>query len=230
MDVHKPVEEGSTQYKTKDNRKYSNTKPKPKPKVTVNEKRQKEDEFNCNECDFQGTSNIQLKKHFDLKHNQKEILKGSIACRNCGEMFNEKWNLMNHRKNMHSSNVATCRNFSVGKCNFSAELCWWKHEHDTIITEDSIKCFICNEVFKRKAQMMLHRKQRHSNIVRHCNLFKQNICRFQRGSCWYLHEEINNKMDDHEEEDGVENESDFRKAAKHFKPPIRKENKKEKME
>ena len=90
--------------------------------------KRRELEFNCNDCDFQGTTEIELDKHILLKHRiDGRNMDVKLKCRNCGEQFTAKWDLMNHRKTMHSSTVAVCRNYSVGKCNFSAEICWWNH-------------------------------------------------------------------------------------------------------
>ena len=45
----------------------------------------KEDEFNCNECYFQGTSKAELSKHFNMKHTtySKEE-ENAIKCKICG--------------------------------------------------------------------------------------------------------------------------------------------------
>ena len=89
----------------------------------------KEEEFNCTKCDFQATSNIELDKHINLKHTtyDKDKRFHDIKCKNCGEQFGNKRNLMNHRKSNHSNTVAPCRNNLVGKCTFTDEMCWWKH-------------------------------------------------------------------------------------------------------
>ena len=55
-------------------------------------------EFNCKECFFQGTKQIELNKHISLKHNNVGNDENVIKCRTCGEIFSAKWNLMNHRK------------------------------------------------------------------------------------------------------------------------------------
>ena len=60
---------------------------------------QTEQEFNCQDCYFQGSSEIQLKKHITLKHKPQKSdnnSDGSIQCRNCDEVFFEKWKLMKH--------------------------------------------------------------------------------------------------------------------------------------
>ena len=94
-------------------------------------KSQPEPEFNCTECYFQGTSEGELAKHKNEKHGAKRFTHdGSLKCRNCGEAFSLKGNLMDHRKSEHSSTVALCRNYSNGNCPYSNQMCWWTHaEH-----------------------------------------------------------------------------------------------------
>ena len=149
---------------------------------------------------------------------------GGIKCKNCGETFNDKRDLMNHRKCMHPSTVAPCRNKLAGKCDFSDEMYWWSHEQKERDSHDSFKCYICNELFGSKANMMTHRKADHSSIVRVCNKFKQNACKFQ--NCWYLHEVAMETEDDIEQVDEEEDrskkstESVFQKVSLNRKPPI----------
>ena len=79
--------------------------------VTVNKKHE-ENEYNCKECDFQGSSEMQVRKHVNLKHTPKgRDTTGTIKCRICEQEFSEKWNLMRHRKTNHKDSVAFCRNF-----------------------------------------------------------------------------------------------------------------------
>ena len=104
-------------------------KTKPTGKSTPSTKFQKqEEEFNCIECDFQGTRKYELIKHISLKHSGKQEMNDSIKCRICGEQFNTKWNLMHHRKEKHMNAVAFCRNKSQGSCSFTDDMCWWSRE------------------------------------------------------------------------------------------------------
>ena len=76
-------------------------------------------EFNCIDCPFQGTREDELKNHISIKH--------TIKCRICDVTFNDKRNLMRHRKKEHSSRVAPCKNFLEGNCSYTAESCYWIH-------------------------------------------------------------------------------------------------------
>ena len=87
----------------------------PKGKDSKTEKKQ----FNCSECYFQGTKEIELNKHVNLKHRTPEnIIDDTIKCRNCGEEFSSKWNLLTHRKTKHVHTVAICGNKLAGKVIF----------------------------------------------------------------------------------------------------------------
>ena len=135
------------------------------------------------DCDFQGTTLSQLNEHVELKHVRKQNTKDSaIKCRNCGELFSKKGNLMYHRKSKHTSSVAYCKNKSEGNCYYTDDICWWKH---TEKNEEVYECYSCNERFERKGLLMTHRKREHNNSLGNCNQFAQNNCRFQESECWY---------------------------------------------
>ena len=180
-------------------------------------------EFNCKECSFQGTTQIELSKHNNLKHkiiNDENV----IRCRTCGEIFSAKWNLMNHRKSMHLETVALCRNYNVEKCPYAEDICWWNHSK-----ERSIKCFICNETFASKMLLMRHRKKDHTQLVKTCNNFSQNNCRFQNDDCWYIHnsENVAEPMPP-KCNDGGNVKTVFQKVSEDLDPPIQNCEKKRK--
>ena len=183
-----------------------------------------EEEFNCEECFQQYTSQTLLNKHINLTHRLKDqILEEVIRCKYCGEQFGEKWNMMNHRKQEHPNTVALCKNNLENKCKHSSEMCWWKHEARNSVTE--ISCFICSETFKTKGAMMLHRKKEHKAMVSVCTKYQQNNCRFISNQCWFLHEDENmdtfeNKVQTEQTDEVIEDiKSVFQKANK---PPLKR--------
>ena len=132
---------------------------------------------------------------------------------------------MNHRKSMHSTTVAVCKNYSEGMCNYSDEMCWWNHGEKTNDNEEHIKCFICNKIFESKAQMMSHRKLEHSNLITPCNKFRLGNCRFRMEVCWYKHELESEDHNNHNTfannfDEERESESVFRRAPEVLEPPL----------
>ena len=200
-----------------------------------NEKSKLEEEFNCMECDYQGYNKIQLKNHFNLKHKkQEEINTGTLKCKICAEEFKEKWDLMNHRKGNHNGAVAQCKKFVNGTCYYTAESCWWNHS-DKMNSSQSDKptCYVCNNTFESKPDMMGHRKKYHPNIIKPCFQFINGNCPFQSEFCWFIHSQIPKDKNEatkaskdpsnEEREDDRNTSSVFRKDIKHTKPPSMQE-------
>ena len=164
--------------------------------------------YTCMFCDFQVTEEKELNTHVSSKHSTRSPQDNNIKCRHCGSEFQNKWDLMNHRKKEHLNSVAACRNNSNGNCTYSADLCWWKHNENI---KQNIECFVCGEMFDCRSSMMMHRKISHASIITACKLFEEQKCRFEDKSCWFTHK--NNKNE--------ENESVFRHVLKKTEPPIK---------
>ena len=189
----------------------------------------REEEFNCMKCAYQGNSHFQLQKHINLKHTNDEnavVTAEHIKCRICGEDFEEKANLMIHRKIKHKNFVARCKNYEERNCSYTSESCWWIHETKNSMSE-GIQCYVCSKTFNTKAEMMRHRKKYHPNIVKLCEKFLHNRCPFQEDFCWFFHNQLktdckNKEKDIIEEMDTMENEktSDFQLEMKKVKPPL----------
>ena len=66
----------STQFKANDGYKVPETKEK---------------EFNFKQCDYQGTREVELNKHMNMKHRVSgQNSSGTIVCRICGDQFTYK--------------------------------------------------------------------------------------------------------------------------------------------
>ena len=180
-----------------------------------------EPQYNCDECDYQGISKEELKKHVSLKHRLAQMQSDEgIKCRNCGETFNTKWDMMAHRKTMHLSTVAYCKRNIDGTCPYTQERCWWNHAEKVILAGDQVTCFICNKTFRNKHIMMKHRKNEHAELIRPCTQYQSNSCRFLSEVCWFKHviEKGNEPVED--EEERMQTESVFSKASGKMKPPL----------
>ena len=136
---------------------------------------------------------------------------------------------MDHRKIEHTKTVAYCRNNPEGNCMYSSKMCWWNHDTNPRgnRAEEEFRCFICNETFQEKGNMMAHRKKTHRNAVRDCNLFIDDKCKFNDESCWFNHDET---VDEHSEENETSNEETiqpvFQKFQENLEPPIAKQQRK----
>ena len=174
-------------------------------------------EFNCEECPFQATKQLELNKHINLKHRSKgQTMEDVIVCKHCGEQFSEIWNLMNHRKQFHRSTVAFCKNKILDTCRFTSEKCWWNHErNDSSQNTNIVECFICNQTFKTKSAMMIHRKHNHANLVKTCDNFIKSKCTFKEEFCWFKHD--NEKMDIEDKDDEHEKGEEFNKNSSVFR-------------
>ena len=204
----------------------NNTQKRKLPQFQSSPKREKESQFNCPDCFFQGTRQMELNKHINLKHKSAGRDDGTLNCRNCGESFSSKWNLMNHRKNKHAETVAYCRNNLEGKCTYADNMCWWSHDKKDI---GSNKCYFCSQTFESRMQLMNHRKKEHYQAVQHCNQFRQNNCRFKDTACWFKHEIETESNDDANSSDKDMNEEVsnlvFQKVSENLEPPIKNMNK-----
>ena len=201
-----------------------------------------EEEFNCHDCAFQGNSMSQLIRHQQLKHGRGQVNESRIECKYCGKQFSEKHAFMIHRKSEHIRTVAQCKNNAVGRCSFVANECWWNHTEQQEFNSEKISCYICDQVFSSRFDMMMHRKNNHPNVIRTCDRFKDNNCRFREESCWFSHTNVDNKRseskidveEDDDDEDIMEErqprQSVFRKTSVNLKPPNKKSVQKEKTE
>ena len=135
---------------------------------------------------FKAKTSDDLKNHIAVKHGHKDLFK----CRVCEQSFSVKFELMDHRKAMHPNTVAQCKNYSKNTCPYCNERCWWIHhsENDKVNTAEEISCYYCNKTFESKSYMMAHRKEEHKLMVRICNKFLVNNCKFTDNACWFLHE------------------------------------------
>ena len=67
-------------------------------------------------------------------------------------LFEEKANLMIHRKIKHTRLVAQCKNYEEGKCSYTSESCYWMHGTKNKIgndgTQEKVSCKCDKDVFK----------------------------------------------------------------------------------
>ena len=95
-------------------------------------------------------------------------------------------------------------------------MCWWKQAEKQ---EGTIECYICNNTFESRANMMIHRKREHKSLVKICSQFQNDNCRFNSESCWFQHEEKNTEF--HEQKENVGPEQDFQEVSENLEPPLK---------
>ena len=202
--------------------------------------------LNCNRCEFVGITSSELSRHIEQLHMLQELkcnicqikvsslgdlrnhtLKdhdthNSFRCQICGETFETKGTLMEHRKKEHRKTVAYCQNNLKGNCLFSDSKCWWIHDDqvDTDKKEDAFKCFICDESFRQKGLMMIHKKSKHIESTRYCNLYLDEKCRFKDETCWYKHEDKPKNVSEEKVVNVATENTVFQKVLEDLEPPI----------
>ena len=160
--------------------------------VDKHKKRFLGDEWNCNDCPFQGNISSQLMKHLKLtSHQPSSEIKERRAlfldykqCYTCKMEFDGFWNLMNHRKSSHPTNKK-CRNYPLN-CQFKTE-CWYVHQDDKSEDKSELgvndaklmekfNCNLCEFEFDSKHSLMKHKKDSHIATVQRCEGYASGNC------------------------------------------------------
>ena len=162
----------------------------------VHEVTTKPEEWNCNDCSFQGSCSSELINHLKItghspskaRLDNRKIFKDFKQCYTCKKEFDGYWNLMNHRKSIHPSNKK-CRNFPA-TCKFGEE-CWYVHveqmETDQVCEQNTFKCKICGENFEDQGEFMKHMKTKHTGSNQACEKFLKGQCERDEEDCWFFH-------------------------------------------
>ena len=137
--------------------------------------------WTCNECGFQGSSQMLLKTHVIETHNDNKD--SVLMCTICKEKFNSSWYLGNHIRDNHQTDEI-CKHFQMGRCKFSSDECWLNHEVSNL-SDNQFACYTCKEMFSTQNLMMLHRKRNH--ITKQCREFLKGGCKIGDERCWYTH-------------------------------------------
>jgi hypothetical protein len=132
--------------------------------------------WDCDQCDYQGSSKSTLRKHMKNKH--------EFECFACLEGFDSFDDLMIHRKETHNVNLCRFRT----NCKFG-ERCYYKHpdtdDKKAQKEEEDWECKDCNGWYNTKNEMMEHRKETH--ITQVCRYYLNGNCT-KGDQCWYRHQ------------------------------------------
>ena len=115
-------------------------------------------------------------------------------CNFCEKPFTCKKDLMKHSKESIKS-VKVCSFFIDSKCDFSDDICWFRHnleEKDKILSKE-YECRFCGKTIQTKYNFMKHRKENHRSSVKMWSNLESGKCKFG-DNCWYKHtNEMENK-------------------------------------
>ena len=96
----------------------------------------------------------------------------------------------------------------------------------------AVICYICDEQFKTKSDLMIHRKNKHGNMVRVCLKFLENNCRRQDTFCWFSHKEVAMETDSNENKNKNDKKEEdlsvFWKELGNKEPPLETKSKQKK--
>ena len=163
--------------------------------LTQHSKNQNLEEWNCNDCAFQGNCATELMNHLKITTHQpsknvkdkRKVFQDYNQCFTCKMDFDGFFNLMNHRKSVHPSNKQ-CRNYATGRCTRGSD-CWYVHseksENEDIF--ENFKCDLCAEQFKGRGNFMRHKKISHPQIIPTCEKHLISKCQRNENECWFKH-------------------------------------------
>ena len=155
--------------------------------------------FSCKVCDYHSAKLDDLNEHTRVKH----AVEGRIQCRNCGKNYHTKVELMIHRKAEHFNIVAPCMNYPLGKCNYTADMCWWSHREGAT---PNIECYFCESTFDTRTAVMKHRKAMHPKTIKPCLQFLNSNCHFTEEMCWFKHENKSEESSESVFREGLKNQ------------------------
>ena len=141
----------------------------------------------CIDCDRKIVSNKNENEPiYSMDISTEEVpSKFSYTCNICKEKFKTKNGMMKHRKKEHVEKVTSCWNFESDSCQYSEDLCWFRH-HKSDLPKEEINCKFCGEHFKTKNDLQLHKKKSHGKTVPFCT---NDICWYGPEKCWFRHHE-----------------------------------------
>ena len=127
-----------------------------------------ETDFPCSVCDRWCRSDKELNRHMKIYH-CKRVKFCSFDCKSCDEDVVEGKNPpVGTVQDMDIDESASKTNPQKGK-------------------KSRVECNFCDQTFKSRNQLMIHKKQEHTEKVSVCWNFLHGNCRFGDSSCWFRH-------------------------------------------
>ena len=144
-------------------------------------------EWNCMQCSFQTNDKESLKKHFNLKHTERQ---DTLVCEKCSLELKSPWQLKNHIRDEHGKSEE-CFYFKDNRCRFG-DRCWKKQSmRSNEKQSSSFVCYSCKENFSSLNNLMTHKKKEHLELCKPCSP-KDGTCQFEDApeKCWYIHKDF----------------------------------------
>ena len=140
----------------------------------------------CEMCEYVAKDKHNFDQHMSSEHNSKvDYCQNMFACTFCKQAFQNRSDLMKHKKFKHADKVSQCWNFTIKKCSYSDETCWFSHSE---ITGDDFECNFCDKKFSNQSNFLKHRKEYHKHSVPACRNLNKGTCKFSE-KCWFNHSE-----------------------------------------
>ena len=156
---------------------------------------------NCDQCGYEAENMYVLDAHTWEMHDD------SIKCNLCDNTFENKRDLMIHKKEDHTEKIELCWHYSKGTCPYGEDKCWFIHEKEVAYSNCSeYICNFCEQICRTQSEFLKHRKTKHSEQVPTCKNFKDGECIYGQENCWFNHKtekENNYKAKDNENEDNA---------------------------
>ena len=147
-------------------------------------------DFFCEVCDRFCKTESELIEHKQVHIPSK--VKVSVDCNFCEKHFLTQSDLMSHKKIEHAVKVATCWNFSSGKCDFQDEECWFIHRLNGKHDIKQLTCSFCDKIFSVLPELLKHRKKEHKDLIAPCRNILKGACKYGTSKCWFNHDDIEN--------------------------------------
>ena len=129
------------------------------------------DPRNCEKCGYEAEKMYVLDAHTWEMHDD------SIKCNLCDNTFENKRDLMIHKKEDHTEKIELCWHYSKGTCPYGEDKCWFIHDKEVAYSNCSeYICNFCEQICRTQSEFLKHRKTKHSEQVPTCKNFKDGEC------------------------------------------------------
>ena len=155
-------------------------------------------EIPCTECIFLASSEDELNYHMGEDHNKDFIsyFDTDFPCSVCDRWCKSEKELRRHMEIHHckrSKECNFCESEDKDKDQTQEKETENVEEHKNTNFKKSIKCDLCEKVYKNKHELMIHKKKEHLDSVSECWNFSAGFCEWDN-NCWFKHSEDMEKM------------------------------------